>query len=131
MTTKQIDDMSIEEKKSRKRALRHLEALYLGGVIVWAGLVFGADSLGYLPQIGGGDAWSWVFAGAGLYALLGDIYRLSTPDYPNPTAWDYIWAGVLLIIGLGGFFNLEIAFPLILVLVGVVFLVNALVRHRQ
>jgi hypothetical protein len=130
MTTKDINEMTIEQEESQKKAIRHLEAIYWGGVILWAGLVFGADSLGYLPQIGGADAWSWVFAGAGLYALLGGIYRLASPDWPNPTAWDYIWAGVLLIIGLGGFFNLEIAFPLILVLIGLIILGSILLRRN-
>jgi hypothetical protein len=91
MTTEQMDDTTIEEEKSQKEALRHLDAFYWGGVIVWAGLVFGADSLGYLPQIGGAEAWSWIFLGAGLYALAMALVRVTSPDYPNPTTGDYVW----------------------------------------
>ena len=114
----------MQEKRKR------LEAIWWAGVFIWAGLVFGADSLGLLPQIGGADAWSWVFAGAGLSALVGDLWRVASPDQPNPTAWDYTWGGILLIIGLGGFFNLEIGFPLILILIGVVILGSMLLRRE-
>jgi hypothetical protein len=128
MTTEQMNDMSTEQEG--KEAGRHLEAIYWGGVIIWAGLVFGADSLGILPQIGGASAWSWVFLGAGLYALLGALFRITSPDYPNPTTWDWVWAGILIILGLGGFFSFNIAWPLILVLVGVAILGKALLRLR-
>lgn len=127
MSTEQIDDMTTEQEG--KEASRHLEAIYWGGVIIWAGLIFGADSLGYLPQIGGADAWSWVFLGAGLYALLLALFRLNFPDYQNPTTSDYVWAGILLILGLGGFFSFNIAWPLILVLVGVAILGKTLLRR--
>lgn len=126
MTTEQMNDMSTEQEG--KEAGRQLEAIYWGGVIIWAGLVFGADSLGYLPQVGGADAWSWVFLGAGLYAVLMAVWRVSSPDYPNPTTWDYVWAVALIILGLGGFFSFNIAWPLILVLVGVAILGKTLLR---
>ena len=59
---------------------KRIEGIYWAAVFLWAGLVFGGDSLGMLPQIGGATAWSWVFAGAGLLALVGDIIRVSSPD---------------------------------------------------
>ena len=128
MTTEQMNDLNTEQEG--KEAGRHLDALYWGGVIIWAGLVFGADSLGYLPEIGGADAWSWVFLGAGLYALLGAFFRITSPDYPNPSTSDWVWAGILIILGLSGFFSFDIAWPLILVLVGVAILAKTLLRLR-
>ena len=130
MTTEQMNDITTEQEKSRQAALRHLEAIYWGGVIIWAGLVFGADSLGYLPQIGGASAWSWVFLGAGLYALLMALVRVISQDYPNPAASDYVWAGIFLILGLGGFFSFNISWPLILVLVGIAILGKTLLRQE-
>jgi low affinity Fe/Cu permease len=128
MTTEQMNDMSTEQ--AGKEAGRHLEAIYWGGVIIWAGLVFGADSLGYLPEIGGSSAWSWVFLGAGLYALLLALFRLNSPGYPNPTTSDYVWAGIFMILGLGGFFSFNIAWPLILVLIGVAIVAKTFMRPR-
>ena len=129
MTTKQINDLTVEHEESQKEAVRHLDAFYWGGVILWVGLVFGADSLGYLPQIGGAETWSWVFLGMGFYALLLAIVRVTSSDYPNPTTSDYVWAGIFLILGLGGFFSFNIAWPLILVLVGVAILGKAFFRR--
>ena len=128
MSSEQMNDISTEQEG--KEAGRHLEAIYWGGVIIWAGLVFGADSLGILPQVGGASAWSWVFLGAGLYALLGALFRITSPDYPNPTTWDWLWAGILIILGLSGFFSFNIAWPLILVLVGVAILAKTFMRLR-
>lgn len=129
MTIEQ-NDTTIEQKKSQKEKRQHLETLWWAGALIWAGLVFGTDSLGLLPQIGQADAWNWVFFGAGLYGMLGNLYRVASPDWPNPTTWDYIWSGILLILGLSGLTALEIGFPLILVLIGVVLLGSAL-WHRD
>jgi hypothetical protein len=120
---------AVEQQTTGTGAGKRIGTIYWAGVLLWAGLVFGAEALGLLPQIGGASAWSWVFAGAGLLALLGNFYRTGTSDWPNPEAWDYIWAGGLLIVGLGGFFGLEIAFPLILVLVGVITVVTVFLRR--
>jgi hypothetical protein len=105
---------------------KKLDAYYWGGVLLWAGLVFGAESLGFLPQIGSADAWSWVFLGAGLYGLAGSIFRRASDNYSNPSTWDWAWGGIFTILGLGGFTTVNISWPLIIILVGVVILGNAL-----
>ena len=45
MTIEQ-DYMTTEQKKSQKKERQRLEALWWAGALIWAGLVFGADSLG-------------------------------------------------------------------------------------
>jgi len=119
------EETAATERKGRKR----LEAIWWAGALIWAGLVFAADSLGLLPQIGESDAWSWVFFGAGPFGMLGNLYRVASPSSPNPTAWDTIWAGGLLIIGLAGMSPVDIFWPLILVLVGAVILVETLFQR--
>jgi len=52
-----------------------------------------------------------------------------SPDWSNPTTWDYIWSGFWLIAGLVGVTNLDILWPLAMVLVGVLALINALLRR--
>lgn len=88
-----------------------------------------AESQGYLPQIGKADAWSWVFFGAGLYGLLGSLWRAASPRYPNPLTGVYLWAAFLMIIGLGGATGLKITWPLILVVLGIVLLGRVLLRR--
>jgi hypothetical protein len=67
--------MRIEQRMSRWEERRGFETLWWAGTLIWTGLVFGAASLDWLPQIGHADAWTWVFLGAGLYGLVGTLYR--------------------------------------------------------
>jgi low affinity Fe/Cu permease len=115
----------IDPKKKRVERKR-VEAIYWAGVLIWAGLVFGAEKLGYLPKIGRADAWTWVFLGAGLYSLIGALYRYASEDFTNPPTFDYIWGGILLIIGLNGLTPIKIAWQLILIFIGVVLLIGTL-----
>ncbi|HET6444459.1 MAG TPA: hypothetical protein VFI27_07740 [candidate division Zixibacteria bacterium] len=117
----EVNDLKAREKKQAQMTQRRkLEAIYWGGVLLWAGLAFAADGLGILPQIGDSDVWSWVFFGAGAYGLsLSFLSRLS-PDRPNPTAWDYIWSGSLFAIGLGGITTVDVFWPLVLIAAGMV-----------
>jgi hypothetical protein len=109
---------------------RHtLETFYWAVVLIWAGLVFMADNLALLPQIGDADAWSWLFFGAGLYGTLGNLYRLAAANWSSPTDWDYIWSGFWLVLGISGVTTADIFWPLALVLVGVVALAKALLRR--
>ena len=108
--------------KFEKRA--NAEAIYWAGVLIWAGLVFGANSLSLLPQVGSADAWSWLFIGAGLYGTLMNIFSSAMPDSVT-TTWDYIWSGFWLVLGLRGFFTIDIFWPIVLVLIGLVALVKA------
>lgn len=74
-----------------RRAIRErrlFDALYWGGVFIWAGLVVGAHGLGYLPRVGQAGVWSWILLGAGVYGLAGTLLRLVSSRYTSPTAWD-------------------------------------------
>jgi len=120
--------MTVESWLSRWEERRGFEALWWAGTLAWTGLVFGADSLGWLPQIGQADAWTWVFLGAGLYGLVGTLYREMSVDVLNPRAWDYLWSGFLLMVGLGGVAGVNTFWPLVLILCGVAVLVSTLRR---
>jgi hypothetical protein len=121
--------MTLQQDTGEKKARQRLEGLWWAISLIWAGLVFGAESIGFLPQIGSADAWSWIFLGAGAFGTLGNIYRVTSTDAPKPTVWDWSWSGILVILGLGGFTTLDFSWPLILILVGGVFLFKALARR--
>lgn len=106
-----------------------LSSAIWAAILIWAGLVFMAETLGYLPQIGDAGAWSWIFFGAGVLVLLEVIVRTVSPDYARPVTGRVIWAGVLMLIGLNGVTSFAITWPLILVLVGVGVLANSLLRR--
>ncbi len=107
-----------------------INALYFGGVLLWAGIVIITDSLGYLPQLGFSSAWSWFFLGAGLFSLAGNLIRQFSPSILNPSTFDYLFGAVLFAVGIGGFTSLYIALSLLLVLVGGVILYSVLFRTK-
>jgi hypothetical protein len=127
--TSEREFMIAEHRHSERRERQRLVGLWWAVVLIWAGLIFGADSMGLLPQIGDADSWSWVFLGAGVFGILGALYRVTSPDVPNPTTWDWVWGSFCLIIGLGDFTTMNIAWPLVLILVGGIILVIGLFRR--
>jgi hypothetical protein len=129
-------DISVEELKAEQEMLRdkaerkRLEGFWWAAVLIWAGLVFVADYFGFLPEIGGANAWSWIFFGAGTLGLIGALVRVVSADMPKPTGWDYFWSALFLIIGATGFFGGGVAFPIVILVVGVAILANVLFRHE-
>ena len=120
--------MTTEQTTSQEEALPRLDTYYWAAALIWAGLVFGAEALGILPQIGQSSAWTWIFIGGGIGGLLLNLYSLSSPNYATPTTWDWIWSGLLLLLGLGGIIAFNIPWWLVLVVIGVIILFNALRR---
>jgi peptidoglycan/LPS O-acetylase OafA/YrhL len=121
--------MSMEQDRAlQKEARKRRETIYWAVVLIWAGLVFGAERLGVLPQIGAADAWNWTFFGAGLLALVWNMLRINAPDRSNPVTfmWNLVWAGVMLILGISPLSPVKIGLPLILLLLGAALLVTAL-----
>ena len=123
--------MTTEQIEGQKQEPRRLDAIYWAGALIWVGLIFWADSAGLLPQIGQAGAWTWIFIGGGVAGLGLNFFSYSSPNYATPTTWDWIWSGLLLAFGLSGLFSFNISWPIILILLGAVFLANALLRHRQ
>lgn len=116
------------DTKSEKK---YLDAIFWGGSLLWAGLVFGLDSFDYLPQIGQASSWSWVFLGVGVYGLLLNTIRFFMPNLSNASSWDWVWGFVILVIGAAGFLSIDVPWWLFLILIGVVILVNALFRREE
>lgn len=119
-----------QEVMDRKSEKKYLDAIFWGGAFLWAGLVFGLDTFGYLPQIGEASVWSWVFLGVGVYGLLLNLVRLVSPGFSNATAWDWVWAIIFTIIGAAGFMAISVPWWLFLILIGAVILVTSLFRRE-
>jgi hypothetical protein len=127
MSTEQ--EVAVMEEK-RKR----IEGIWWAGAIIWAGLVFLGQNLEILPEIGAeGEWWIWIFLGAGVWALLVNIFRAISADWPNPRTWDYIWTIIFLGVGLGGItdFEGEIIAAVALMGIGVIILLNMLLRRDE
>jgi hypothetical protein len=131
MTTEHTTQEMAEDKAKHKT----LDALFWGGAFIIAGLVFLAETADVLPKIGTSDEWwYWMFLGAGVWALLINIFRLVSADWPNPSTADYIWNAIFLFIGIGGAYDFDVGgtaiAAIVLVGIGVLILAGVFLRRE-
>ena len=115
-----------EQMESAEPQLKKLDTLWWAVALIWAGVVFGAESLGFLPQIGDAGVWSWIFLGVGLFGLILNFFSMSADEYADPTLWDWIWSGGLTLVGAAGFLTFDFPWWLVLIIVGAAILTSAL-----
>jgi hypothetical protein len=101
-------------------------------VLIWAGLVWLAESTGLLADIFGPGVEWWVigFIGAGLIILLGVVFRLLVPAYRRPLGGSVILGIIFVGIGLGQLTDWLVVGPLILIAIGAGILLTGILRRR-
>jgi len=119
-----------KEEKTWDEKWRHdpLGAFTWATILVWAGVVLLVGNMGLLANLGGLDAWGLVFAGAGLILFMEVFVRLLVPSYRRPVGGSFIFAAVLLGIGLGKMLNTDLVWPLVLIAIGLSVLVRGFLR---
>lgn len=124
-----------EEEKSWDEKWRRdpLGSIAWAAILIWAGVVFLAENLDWLRSIGPPfdriEAWSLVFAGAGVIFLGVVLIRLLVPEYRSPVVGTLILALVFLGIGLREILRAEIIWPIVLIALGVAFLLGGFRRR--
>lgn len=116
------------EKKERNR----FDSIWWAGVLIWIGLVLGAEALDILPEIrDSGNLWPWIFVGVGPWSLGLNLYLLNS-RWPDPTTWDWIWTGIFMLLALGAFINIggEMLGAVVLIGIGIAFLVRAIAQRE-
>jgi hypothetical protein len=136
-------EKSIDEKYRRDSLGTIVWAL----ILIWAGFVFLASNLGILgafndllASIGlqtaelpfklpflNLDAWSLIFAGAGVLLLSEVVIRLLFPAYRKPVVGTAILAVIALGIGLGAW---GLILPLALIVAGLAIILGAFFRPK-
>jgi hypothetical protein len=127
------EDMTWDEKWRRDP----LSAAIWAVILVWAGLVLLANNLDLFATLGWFQAlesdapvWGLILAGAGLIVLLGAALRLLVPAYRQPVGGSLILGAILLGLGLGNLLRADIAWPLILIAIGVGLLLRGLLGRQ-
>lgn len=126
MTTDKDKEMTVQEAKRK-----HIDSLWWAGAIILAGVVLLAETLDALPDIGAeGEWWIWIFLALGVWSVLLNGFRMISPDWPNPRAWDYIWTVIFLGVGVGSAIEWDVDGGIIggvaLVVIGAILVVNLL-----
>jgi hypothetical protein len=137
------EEKSVEEKWRRDSLGTIVWAL----ILIWAGFVFLASNMGILDvfndllaSIGLQtaelpfkvpflrlEAWSLIFAGAGVLLLAEVVIRLLIPSYRKPVLGTAILAVIALGIGLGTW---GLILPLVLIIAGLAIILGALFRPK-
>jgi len=109
-----------------------VEAIVWSLVLIWAGLVWLGDSVGFWKETLGLniEAWTIGFIGAGLIVLFGVLLRLIVPSYRRPIIGSVIFGIILLGIGLGQITNWVAVGALALIAIGLAILLTGLFRKR-
>ena len=137
------DEKSYDEKEEKSYEEKHradpVESLVWAATLIWAGIVFLADNLGYLERLRihaadllfempfEPELWTLFFLGAGVLVLIGVVLRLVVPSYRRPILGSLIWAIVLFGLALGEW---SLIWPFILIAIGVSILLDGLTRRR-
>lgn len=144
-------DEKFDEKEMEKREEKSPEEKWrsdpLGAVIwaiilIWAGVVFLLDNLGYLDQwietlsdyqglqfLAELEIWSLIIFGAGIILLIEVLIRLIVPAYRRPVLGTTIFAMVLIGIALSDFLSWTVVFSVILILAGISILLRGFTRR--
>jgi len=144
-------DEKFDEKEMEKREEKSPEEKWrsdpLGAVIwaiilIWAGVVFLLDNLGYLDQwvrtlrdypglqfLAELEIWSLIIFGAGIILLIEVLIRLIVPAYRRPVLGTTIFAMVLIGFALSDFLSWTVVFSVILILAGISILLLGFTRR--
>lgn len=150
-----MSDEKQYEEKDEKELMKHDEKVEendrLGSItwafiLMWTGLVFLANNLGWFSQLGINVASSWYFhsfkdwthfgvwnlvaLGAGVILVVETIARLLMPIYRRRVGGSLIMAAVFIGVGLGGWFSWNYMWPIILIAVGVNILLKGIFRRE-
>jgi cation transport ATPase len=122
-----------KEEKSWDEKWRRdpLNAAVWAIIIIWAGLMFLAESLNLLNWLPFLEPWSLFFLGAGVILALEVGIRLLMPAYRQPVILNVILAAVFLAIGLGEIISWECVLPLAVIALGLYLLFRGVLRRRE
>jgi hypothetical protein len=109
-----------------------VEAIVWSLILIWAGLVWLGETMGFWTSAFGRNAEAWAigFIGAGLIVLCGVVLRLIVPAYRRPIIGSVIFGIILLGIGLGQMVNWVAIGAFALIAIGVAILLTGLFRKQ-
>jgi hypothetical protein len=124
--TEKPDEKQEEKGHGEKWQRDPVSGAVWAAILIWAGVVLLAATLGFLDRFWTVEAPALIFLGAGAIIFGGAIYRLLVPSYRQPVTGSIILAIIFVAIGLGGIVGWGAVGPLALVLIGIYLLLRGL-----
>ncbi|MFC1936327.1 hypothetical protein ACFLYP_01525 [Chloroflexota bacterium] len=147
------DEKQAEEKQDEKFEEKYrsdpLGRIIGAAILIWAGVVFLANNLGYLEQLrplvtwlpGGGEGWDWMvipflepdalrifLLGLAGIIIIEVLLRVTLPEYRRPVFGSIVVVGVILSIVYGSW---TLIGPLILIAIGLSMLTRSWWRQNR
>jgi predicted MFS family arabinose efflux permease len=132
------EEKTVEEKWRRDP----LGTLIWALILIWAGLVWLGWNLGFLTRFAflnrlmdnSGHMQPpfipLILLGAGILILIEIVIRLLVPNYRRSVVGSFIIAAVLIGLGLGDAIKWSIIWPLIIIAIGLIFIIQGFFRKR-
>ena len=147
-----MPDEKFDEKEREKREEKNPEekwrrdplgSLVFALILIWAGIVLLLDNTGAIDAwvtkvsqstgwtfLQDNEAWQFIALGAGIIIVIEIILRLVIPAYRRPIVGSIIWAVVLIGIGLGGWMNWNVLWPIILIVLGLSIVLRGVLQKK-
>ena len=138
------EEKTPEEKSWDEKYQRDpLSTVVWGAILIWAGLVLLATTTGLLGNLTArlsdtrgfeflgviGSTWGLICIGAAVIILAEIVVRLLVPAYRRPVLGSFILAMIFLGVGLGNLWNWNVAWALILIILGISFVTRSMRRR--
>lgn len=134
------DEKEKQEEKAAEKANDRIDTLGWAAFLIWAGVVFLGDNLGYLDRFQirvtelpfdlpflNLQAWTLVFLGGAVIVTLEFFVRIALPEFRRKLVGTAIFAAILYGMALGEW---DLIWPFILIGVGVAIIFGSLFRNR-
>lgn len=126
------DEKNRQEKNWDEKWRRDpLNAAVWALILIWAGMVLLASSIGFLKWLPIEDAWPLFFLGAGFLLLAEAAVRVLVPAYSAPVRGTIVLGIIFLAIALGGLVNWALIWAFVLIGIGVSLLLGGLLGRRK
>ncbi|MBN2677712.1 MAG: hypothetical protein JXR32_06565 [Anaerolineaceae bacterium] len=132
------EEKTMEEKWQRDPLGSMIWAL----ILIWAGLVWLGWNLGIIARYSFLNQFltsanhlrppfiALIFLGAGILILLEIVIRLLVPTYRRSVIGSIILAAIFIGIGLGDIVTWNVLWPVVIIAVGLIFLLQGIIRRK-